>query len=356
MTDTTTGNAASPAPLSRGARLVTAGRQTLEVALRIGGLFVAIGIVWAIFSGLQPAFATVGELFTVLRAMSSIAIIGLGLTLVIVVGEIDLSFGAVYGLVANVVAVLWLFNGLSVYLSIVIALLVAVVIGLFNGLLVTMLRIPSFIVTLGTYNLLYGFSLYITNSTTLNPTYPPPDTTVHGSQLSFFTGLTKQIGTAPNQISVEIFWMIGLAVVVGFLLHRSLFGFRLTAIGGNPAAARLARLPVRRYKVLAFIIAAVLAGIAGILDFSYASSIQPDSGLGLTFPVFAAVIIGGASLTGGRGTVIGTIGGALLLAALQVGLALLSLGNFAQQLFLGIVTIAAVALDLGAQRLNARRA
>jgi ribose/xylose/arabinose/galactoside ABC-type transport system permease subunit len=151
--------------------------------------------------------------------------------------------------------------------------------------------------------------------------------------------------------------MLGIAVVVGFLLHRSLFGFRTFAIGGNAAAARLARLPVRRYKVLAFVLASVLAGAAGILDFSYASSIQPDAGLlPLTFPVFAAVVIGGASLNGGKGTVVGTVFGAFLLASLQVGLALLSLGNFAQQLFLGIVTIAAVALDLGAQRLNARRA
>jgi ribose/xylose/arabinose/galactoside ABC-type transport system permease subunit len=220
-----------------------------------------------------------------------------------------------------------------------------------------MLKIPAFIVTLGTFNLMYGFSLYITNSTTLNPTYPPPDTTVHKSQLDFFTGLSEQIGKAPNQISLEVFWMIGLALVVAFLLHRSLFGFRTFAIGGNAAAARLARLPVRRYKVLAFVLAAVLAGAAGILDFSYASSIQPDAGLlPLTFPVFAAVVIGGASLNGGKGTVVGTVFGAFLLASLQVGLALLSLGNFAQQLFLGIVTIAAVALDLGAQRLNARRA
>ena len=226
--------------------------------------------------------------------------------------------------------------------------------GLFNGILVTALRIPSFIVTLGSYNLLYGLSLYVTHASTFNPAYPPEGYTVSESQLAFFVDLPKQFGA--HQFSIEVFWMIGLALVVGFLLHRSLFGFRLIAIGGNPVAAQLARLPVRRYKILAFVLSGVIASIAGILDFSFIQTAQPDLGLSQTFPVFAAVIIGGASLSGGKGTVVGTIGGALLLAELQIGLALLSPGPHAQQIFLGAVTIGAVALDLGLTRLRARRA
>lgn len=340
------------APLARFARLALAGRATLEVGLRLGGLFIAIIIVGAIFSVLAPAFLTVNEMIALLRAMSSLAIMALGLTIVIVVGEIDLSFGATYGIAANSLAALWILDGIPVYVSIPITLLIGGVVGVFNGLLVTSLRIPSFIVTLGSYNLLYGFSLYVSNTTTFNPSYPPEGHTVNHSQLHFFTGLTKQIGS--HQISIEVFWMLGIALVVGFLLHRSLFGFRLTAIGGNPAAATLARLPVRRYKILAFVICGVLAAAAGILDFSFIQTVQPDSGLSSTFPVFAAVIIGGASLAGGKGTVIGTLGGAILLASLTTGLALLSLGPFAQQLFLGIVTIAAVAMDLLATRLSTR--
>jgi ribose/xylose/arabinose/galactoside ABC-type transport system permease subunit len=128
------------------------------------------------------------------------------------------------------------------------------------------------------------------------------------------------------------------------------------AIGGNPVAATLARLPVVKYKILAFALSGVLAAIAGILDFSFIQTVQPNSGLSFTFPVFAAVIIGGASLTGGKGTVIGTMCGALLLAELQQGLALLSPGPHVQQLFLGAVTIGAVALDLGLTKLRTRRA
>jgi ribose/xylose/arabinose/galactoside ABC-type transport system permease subunit len=174
------------------------------------------------------------------------------------------------------------------------------------------------------------------------------------AELDFFTGLTASFGQHP--ISLEVFWMVLLAILVGFLLHRSLFGFRLMAIGGNPVAARLARLPVTRYKIVAFMLCGMLAAIAGILDFSFIQTVQPNSGLSFTFPVFAAVIIGGASLAGGKGTIFGTIGGALLLAELQQGLALLSPGPHVQQLFLGIVTIGAVALDLAVTKLRARRA
>jgi ribose/xylose/arabinose/galactoside ABC-type transport system permease subunit len=320
------------------------GKATLNIAARIGGLFAAVIVVAIIFLLINPNFANPNLAVSILRAMSSVAIMAIGLTLVIVVGEIDLSFGAMYGLAANSLAVLWVVHGTPVYLAIPLTLVIAVIVGSFNGLLVTSLKIPSFIVTLGSYNLLYGLSLWVSNSGTFNPNYPPSGKDLPQGQLDFFIGLTQSFGK--YQLSGEVFWMLGLAVVVGFLLHRSLFGFRLMAIGGNPEAAKLARLPVRRYKVLAFVLCSVLAAIAGILDFSFIQTSQPDIGLSQTFPVFAAVIIGGASLSGGKGTIIGTLGGALLLAELQIGLALLSPGPHVQQIFLGAVTIIAVALDL----------
>jgi ribose/xylose/arabinose/galactoside ABC-type transport system permease subunit len=331
-----------------------AGQATFDLALRMGGLFLAIVLVAIIFLILKPNAFNVDVGISVLRAMSSVAVMSLGLTLVIVVGEIDLSFGAVYGLGANILAVLWILNGVPVYLALILAVGAGALVGLLNGGLVTWLKIPSFIVTLGSYNLLWGVSLWITHTSTFNPAYPPPGAEVPEAEFNFFTGLTASFGYHP--ISLEVLWMIALALVVGLLLHRSLFGFRLMAIGGNPAAARLARLPVIKYKILAFVISGVLASVAGILDFSFIQTVQPDSGLRFTFPVFAAVIIGGASLSGGKGTIIGTMGGALLLAELQQGLALLSPGPHVQQLFLGVVTIGAVALDLALTKLRARRA
>ena len=331
----------------------SAGRATLDIALRIGGLFAAIIVVALIFIAINPNIANLNMGASVLRSLSSVAIMALGLTLVIVVGEIDLSFGATYGLAINALAVMWVVHGIPVYLAIPIAILIGGVVGLFNGILVTSFKIPSFIVTLGSYNLLYGVTLWVSNTGTFNPTYPPPGATVPEDQLSFFVGLTQGLGSF--QLSVEVLWMLGIAVIVAILLHRSLFGFRLMAIGGNPVAAHLARLPVRRYKLTAFVLCGVLAAIAGILDFSFIQTSQPNTGLSQTFPVFAAVIIGGASLSGGKGTVIGTLGGALLLAELQLGLSILSPGAHVQQIFLGAVTIGAVALDLFLTKLRKSR-
>ena len=339
---------------THGPGIRAAGRATVDVALRVGGLFAAVIVVAIIFIIINPAFANPNLAVSVLRSMSSVAIMAMGLTLVIVVGEIDLSFGAMYGLAANSLAVMWIVGGVPVYLAIPLVLCIGAVVGLFNGVLVTSIKIPSFIVTLGSYNLLYGLSLWVTNSGTFNPVYPPPGSTLDQGQLDFFIGLTQNIGA--YRLSIEVFWMIGIAIVVGFLLHRTLFGFRLTAIGGNPTAGQLARLPVKRYKILAFVLCGVLASIAGMLDFSFIQTTQPDIGLSQTFPVFAAVIIGGASLTGGKGTIIGTLGGALLLAELQIGLALLSPGPHVQQIFLGAVTIGAVALDLFLTRIRKSRA
>jgi len=333
---------------------VSAGKATLDIALRIGGLFAAIILVALIFIAINPNFANPNLGVSVLRTMSSVAIMAMGLTLVIVVGEIDLSFGAMYGLAANTLAVVWIVMGVPVYFAIPIAIGVGVFVGLFNGLLVTGFKIPSFIVTLGSYNLLYGLSLWISNTSTFNPNYPPPGSEMPESELNFFIGLTQNVGS--YRLSMEVFWMLGIAVLVGFLLHRSLFGFRLMAIGGNPEAGKLARLPVKRYKITAFILCSVLAATAGVLDFSFIQTSQPDIGLSQTFPVFAAVIIGGASLSGGKGTIIGTLGGALLLAELQIGLALLSPGPHVQQIFLGAVTIGAVALDLFLTKLRKSRA
>jgi ribose/xylose/arabinose/galactoside ABC-type transport system permease subunit len=327
---------------------------SFDALIRAGGLIAAIIIVAVVFDIFNAAFLSIDVAISVLRSMCSVAILGLGLTLVIICGEIDLSIGAMYGFASNLLAVTWVLGGISIYLSLILTLVAGAAIGVCNGILTTKARIPSFIVTLGSYNLLYGLSLFVTHAATFNPAYPPDGSHVAAGQLNFFTGLTRQLGG--HQFSAEIFWMIGAAVVVGLILHRSLFGFRLYAIGGNAVAARLARLPVDRYKILAFSAAGLLAAIAGILDFSFVQTTQPDVGLSQTFPVFAAVVIGGASLSGGKGSVIGTIGGAFLLAELQTGLAVLSPGPYAQQIFLGVVTVGAVGLDIALNRLRARRA
>jgi ribose/xylose/arabinose/galactoside ABC-type transport system permease subunit len=212
------------------------------------------------------------------------------------------------------------------------------------------LKIPSFIVTLGTGQLVFGTTLLVSNTATLNPAYPPPGKTVPPAEVEWFFGLSNQ--DLPLGIPMQALWMLGVAIVIGFILSRSLFGFRLKAIGGNAAAARLARLPITKYKFAAFIICSLLAALAAMLDFAFIGSVQPNAGVGLLFPVFAAVIIGGASLAGGQGTAIGTLSGALLLAIIANGLALLSAGSYLSNFVSGAVTIAAVVLDRFTQGLR----
>jgi ribose/xylose/arabinose/galactoside ABC-type transport system permease subunit len=345
----------SPSPAAA-APAENAGRRwsgrAREVGVRFGGLAIATLVVVLTFTFLSKpdTFLTVSNAVGVMRSMSTIAIVGLGLTLVIVVGEIDLSFGYMYGLAATLVAVSWIIWGWPIYLSLILALLAAVLVGSINAFLVTVIKIPSFIVTLGIGALLFGMTLLVSNAATLNPEYPAGGQAVPKAEIDWFYGLSNQ--NLPFNLPMQGLWMIGAALVIGFVLSRSLFGFRLKAIGGNPLAAELARLPIRKYKFAAFITCSLLAAIAAILDFAFIGSTQPNAGVSLLFPVFAAVILGGASLSGGRGTAIGTLSGALLLAIIANGLALLSVGSYLSQFTSGGVMIAAVVLDRFTQSLR----
>ena len=306
----TTPAAAAPATAPTG-RLLSG--RAREVGLRLGGLAIAIVVVIAIFSILSKngTFLTVSNGVGILRAMSTIAIVALGLTLVIVVGEIDLSFGYMYGLASTLIAVAWIVWGWPLWLAMPLAFVVAIFIGSVNAFLVAVAKIPSFIVTLGTGSRSTARPCS-SNTATLNPQYPPPGRSVPQGEVDFFAGISNQ--DLPGKFPMQGIWMILVAIVIGFVLSRSLFGFRLKAIGGNPLAAALARLPITKYKFVAFITCSLLASLAAMLDFAFIGSTQPNAGLSLLFPVFAAVIIGGASLAGGRGTAIGTLSGALLLA------------------------------------------
>ena len=134
-------------------------------------------------------------------------------------------------------------------------------------------------------------------------------------------------------------------MIFAFLLNRTLFGFRLKAIGGSRSAAEVVRLPVKRYIFIAFVVSACMGCLAGVLDFSFVGSAGPDDGQTFLFPVFAAVIIGGTHLAGGKGSATGTLTGALLLAVLANGFALIAAGPFASEILLGTVTIGAVVID-----------
>jgi ribose/xylose/arabinose/galactoside ABC-type transport system permease subunit len=330
-----------PVQIVRGRRLDWA-RSTLA---RIGGVTLAVLIVGAYFSIRTHGTMLVGgNLLTILRGLSSIAIMGFGLTLVIIAAEIDLSFAAVYGLSTNIVAVLWVTHGVSLYIAILVAFLAAVGVGAFNAFFTVVVKIPSFIATLGSSTLVFGLTLLIGATQNIAYEFPPPG---HAVPPKGDITVFKNLGNAslPGGFPEEGIWTAGLLIVFWFLLSGTLFGFRLKAIGGSRTAAHIARLPVKRYIFVAFILCACMACLAGLLDFSFVGTASPNDGDADLFPVFAAVIIGGASLSGGKGGAIGTVTGALLLAVLANGFALIAAGPFAQQILLGSVTIGAVVID-----------
>jgi len=311
---------------------------------RAAGLISAIVIVMVIFAILSDGlFLIPDNLLGLLRYMGSIAIVGFGLTVVLIIGEIDLSFGAVYGLSSMLMGVAWIVWGWSLWASILASLFMAVLVGLFNAFFTVKVRLPSFIATLGSSTIVFGLSLWVSKSKTYSPLSPPDGRVIPAKEISFFTGLSNY--PLPFGVPIQFVWALVVAGIFYYLISKSLFGFHLKAIGGNQLAAEFAKIRVGRSKMWAFIICSVAAAFSAILDFAFISSVQIDNGSGLLFPTFAAVVIGGASLAGGRGTVLGTFLGCLLLAILANGLAVLGSGASLQQIFIGAVTIIAVVLD-----------
>lgn len=315
-------------------------------SLRTYGLLAAIVVIALFFQSQRSAFLSPDNVFVLLRSMASLAIIGFAQLLVIVSGELDLSVGSVYGLAATMLAVLWLGAGVSpialpFIVALILALAVALAAGAINAFFTTIVGIPSFIATLGMLSLASGVELMASGATNFNPQFYDPMPPQAEIDLFRALGATR----LPFGIPIQIAWLALFLLIFWVVRHRTLFGFRLLAIGGNIDAAKITKLPIRRYKFAVFMLCSLMAGVSGILDFSYVGSVGPNSGAALTFPVFAAVVIGGASLTGGRGTVFGTLMGATLLAVLRNGLAIMGVGAFAQLIFLGAVTIGAVTLD-----------
>jgi ribose/xylose/arabinose/galactoside ABC-type transport system permease subunit len=339
VSENTQGEPASP--VAARARVRRAARfGSSPLGARAIGLVVSIGIVVVIFVAINPNFAKVGNLIEILRAMSSLGIMALGLTLLIIVGELDLSVGATYGLAAMLMGNVWL-SGVPFPLALLIGLATGAAVGAVNGGLTLFVGMPSFIATLATLNVAGGLTLWISNAQNIAPAFttsPPPKW-----ELDWFSAIGATV--LPLSIPIQVVWFFAFAVLIGYVLHRSVFGFRLFAIGGNPQAAISSKLPVVKYKFATFVVCGLLAALSGILDFSFLGSTDPNAGASLLFPVFAAVIIGGASLSGGRGLIVGTVLGALLLSTLTNGLSIIGVGSYGQLILVGVAIAGAVALD-----------
>ena len=294
------------------------------------GLFF-VALVFGILIGAR--FFLPGNLELLARQTAIVAAAALGMTVIIVSGGIDLSVGSVVALTTVVIALL-LGQGWSPLAAALAGVASAAICGLINGLLITALRVVPFIVTLGTMILVRGAAKGFADERRIEA----PQT--------WLNNLLRT--TAPDErglLPAGVWLVLLLALLVGGLLRYTRFGRHVFAIGSNERTARLCGVAVPRTKILIYTIGAVFAGVAGVLQFSRLSVGDPTVAEGLELDVIAAVIIGGGSLLGGRGTVFGTLLGATTMAVIQIGCAQKGYPNWVQQIVTGAIIVLAVALD-----------
>jgi len=310
------------------------------------GIFLIFAVMVVAASIMSPAFLSSINLINIVRQMSVVGLIALGVTGVIVSAGIDLSSGSVVGLTAVVAASLAqdpeystpFYPGVHVPLIVAVlaACAVGALVGLINGSLVAKTRIPPFIATLGTFTAIRGLALLYTG----------------GRPISDLTDSYNFIGQgAVLGVPVPIIILVIMAVVTHILYAHTKFGKYIYAIGGNEQAARVSGIDAEKYKMLIYVYASFLAGLAGVVVSSRIGSGQPGLGVGYELDAIAAAVIGGTSLSaGGIGTVAGTIVGALIIGVLNNILDLMNVSAYWQQIIKGCIIVGAVILDQLKQR------
>ena len=314
--------------------VVGLGRRAIKS--RTFGILIALIALMVLISSVSSTFSDIGNLMDITRQMTLLGLMTIGVTLVLISGQVDLSMGSVFGL-ASVVAALILVNGGGLILAFGAALLVGVVAGLVNGILSAYLGLPSFIVTLGTLQVMRGISLLLTDGAPVGLFRVE----VAGLEAFFYASRERVFG-----VPLQFLYLIGIAIIFSFIINRTAFGPRLYASGwGGGTAARLSGIKVEQLQTLAFVASGVLSVIAGLLGLGFIQSVSASAGQNLLFPVFAAAVLGGASLFGGEGKVLGALVGAALLSVLNNGLIHMHVSAFWQIVINGLVVIVAVGVN-----------
>jgi len=305
---------------------------------RVGILMVLVALV-LLMAVIAPNFNRVDNLLNIARAISINAILAAGMTVVILTGGIDLSVGSTIA-VSGVVAVIAAIAGVPAPAAVLLGMGVGALCGLVNGWLTAYLALAPFIVTLGTMTFLRGLAYTITDG---QP--------IVSSSLNFRDLGNGYVGPVPIPVIV----MVAVYAVVWFVLERTRYGRHVYAVGGNAEAAKLAGVRVKRVVTSVYVLAGACAGLAGVIFSARVISAQPTAGTGYELDAIAAVVLGGTSLAGGRGRIVGTLIGSVILGVLSTGLILLNVQFFTQLLIKGVVIILAVAIDSLKQRPLFRR-
>ncbi len=305
-------------------------------------MLVALVALIVVVGLLRPNFLQPTTLFQQLSGAAFIGVLALGMVFVVSIRDIDLSVGWIFNFSA-VIAAKAMVLGVDPWIAAGIGIAFGAFLGLINGVLAVWLRIPVIIITLGTFSAFRGLSLVVNESRAV----VPPDKT--GSFFALFD--VKLFGLIP---SVAVAFVV-LAVILHLVLHRTRFGYRVQAMGSNPDAARLGGIPVDRTRILVLVLMGAIAGLTGAMFLGFREAIDPVTGGDYLLPVVAAVIIGGTPLSGGRGTIVGAVVGALIIQVITTGILFLGVDVKWSTFVTGAVIILAVAVDQLVRRQRERR-
>lgn len=303
------------------------------------GLLAALGLLVALFSMRSEHFFTVLTITTLLNQIPALTVIAIGMTYVLVVGGIDLSVGSVLALSGATLGVALAVWGWPLWAAAAASLALSLLAGAMNGLITVAWSVPSFIVTLGTLEIARGAAYLITRS-----------------QSVYVGAAVEPVGAPIAALGLSPPFIISVLLVAAgqVVLARTVLGRYMIAVGTNEQAVRLSGIDPRGVKLTAFVIAGAMAGLGGVFSVAHLESADPNAGVGMELAAIAAVVIGGTSLMGGRGSVVNSFLGVLIIAVLQAGLAQIGASEPAKRVITGVVIVLAVVIDVYRHRIGVR--
>ena len=308
------------------------------------GPFILLTLEIVVFTSINPNFLSILNISNTLAFTVELGLIALAMTLLMTAGEFDLSVGSVFGLSPVIMWTLANTGVTSLEVAFLIALSVALLIGLSSGLLVTQLKIPSFLVTLGMLLLVRGTALFITDG------FPQRTWRAAGEPLAEL--LVGDFFIGSFRLYMSLFWFIAAAFALHYVLTKTKAGNWILSSGGNPDAARARGVNVNRTKIYLFMLSSFFAAFAGVISSIRTSAANPNSGTGYELEVIAMVVIGGTALMGGRGTIIGTVFGIFILRLMRNGIVMVGVPGLAYNIFIGAIILGMMALHSWLDRRN----